>query len=73
MQPFMGLHTHYIIAIQQPVQLLASQGDHLIVNRARPFEAGPLQAFLPQAETVTLSIQDFDPVAESYDIVHLSY
>ena len=56
MQPFMRLYTHDIIAIQQPVQLLAGQGDHLIVNRARPFEAGPLQALLPQAEAVALPL-----------------
>ena len=59
----MRLHAHYIIAIQQPVQLLPGQGDHLIVNLPRPFEASSFQTLLPQAKAVALPVQDLDLVA----------
>ena len=54
----MWLQTHYIIAIQQPVQLLTGQRDHLAANLAGPLEARPLQALLPQTKAVALPVQD---------------
>ena len=56
MQLFMRLHTHHVVAIQQPVQLLTGQRDYITVNLAGPFEAGPLQALLPQTKTVALPL-----------------
>jgi len=58
MQPLMWLQTHYIIAVQQPVQLLTGQRNHFTCNLARPLEARPLQALLPQTKAVALPVQD---------------
>lgn len=65
----MRLKTHHVVAIQQPVQLLARQGDDLRVHLARPLEALPLQALLPQAEAVAFPVQDLDlvPTANATD------
>jgi hypothetical protein len=54
----MRLQTHYIIAIQQPVQLLTGQRDHLTTNLAGPLEARPLQTLLPQTKSIAFPVQD---------------
>lgn len=58
----MGLQTHHIVAVQQPVQLLTRQGDHSIFNIPRPLKARPLQALLPQTEAVAFPVQDLELV-----------
>ena len=60
---FMRLHTHDIVPIQKPVQLLAGQGDDLIKCLARPFKACFLKTLLPQAKTVAFPVKRFDFVS----------
>ena len=62
-QSFMCLHTHDIVAIQQPVQLLAGQADDLIQCLAGPFKACLLQALLPQTKAVAFPVKRFDFVS----------
>ena len=61
-QPFMCLHTHHIIPVEQPVQLLTRQRDDRVQCLAGPFKLRPFQGFLPQAVTVAFPVQDFDLV-----------
>src|SRR5690606_19719181 len=61
-EPFVGLHPHHVETVQQPVQLLARERHHRPRLAARPVETVPLQALLPQAETVPLPVQDPHPV-----------
>jgi hypothetical protein len=70
MQLFMRFHTHHLVAIQQPVQLLTGQRNHITFNFAGPFEARPLQPLLPQTKAVALPVQDLDLCAESNSILH---
>ena len=69
----MRLHEHHIITIQQPVQLLTGQHNHLTANPVRPFEARSLEALQPQEEAVAYPVLDLDFVAEVSFIVHLSF
>ena len=59
----MRLQAHYIIAIQQPVQLLTGQRNHFTANLAGPLETRPLQALLPQTKAITFPVQDLHLVA----------
>jgi hypothetical protein len=45
--------------------MLPAQRDHLAAKLARPLEARPLQAPLPQAEAVALPVQDLHLVARA--------
>ena len=58
-QSFVRLHTHDIVPIEQPVQLLTGQGDNLIQCLAWPFKSRLLQALLPHAKTIAFPIKDF--------------
>jgi hypothetical protein len=57
------LKTHHVITIEQPVQVLTTQGDHLVFSLAWPFETRFLQSLLPQAKTASFPIQYLHPVA----------
>jgi len=61
-QSFMCLHAQDIVAVQQPVQLLARQRNNLIQCLAGPFELRLFQTLLPQAITVSFPVEDFDLV-----------
>ena len=62
-QFFMRLHTHDIVPVEQPVQLLTCQGDDLIKRLARPFEFRPFQGLLPHTKAIALPIQYFHFIA----------
>ena len=62
-QSFMCLHTHNIVPIQKPVQLLTGQGNNLIQCLAGPFKACFLKTLLPQAKTVAFPVKRFDFVS----------
>ena len=59
----MCLHTHHIIPVEQPVQLLPCHRDDAIQCLARPLKPGSFQGFLPQAVSVTFPVQDFHLIA----------
>lgn len=63
-----------IEAVEQPVQLLATQGDDLLADPFGPMETLFLQAFVPEDKAVLLPAQDLDfipgPVAEHEQRLH---
>ncbi len=59
----MRFEAHYIVAIEQPVQLLPAQGNDTSLGFAGPFETGFLQALLPQTKTTSLPVQNLHLVA----------
>src|SRR5690554_4338728 len=59
----MGAHSAEVIAIQEPVQLLAREGDGVALQAVGPLEALPLQALVPDHEAVTLPEQQLHLVA----------
>src|SRR5690606_18945242 len=67
MQRPMRLHPKYIVAIQQPVQLLAAQRYDCLARAMRPGELLTLQALVPDDETRGIPRQDLQLVALTVD------
>src|SRR5690554_4106692 len=59
----MGAHGAEVIAIQEPIQLLAREGDRVALQPVRPLEALALQALVPDHEAVALPEQQLHLVA----------
>jgi len=59
MQSLVRLPVAEVKAVQEPVQLLAGEGNHLSAQMGGPVEALFLQALVPQAEAIGLPIQTF--------------
>ena len=54
MQHFVRLHAPNIVAVEQPVQLLAGQRQHRLIAAPRPVKTMPLQALVPNHDGASI-------------------